>query len=385
MNPRTETFHLLATCAAGVESLVGDELRQLGYDVQVENGRVRFDGNAKDIAQTNLWLRVADRIKIIVGEFQAKTFDELFEQTRALPWGDMISVTGAFPVSGKSIKSTLHSVPAVQSVTDKAIAEKIKETYHRRGHLPENGPKFPIEVAIRNDQVLLTIDTTGDSLFKRGYRAEKGVAPLKENLAAALVALTTWNKDRPLVDPTCGSGTIPIEAALIGQNIAPGFNRDFLCEDWDWMSEDIWEEVRAEADERADYDIELDILGFDKDAQMIEIAKRNALEAGISHQIEFKQMQVADFTTQKKYGIMISNPPYGDRMNNEEEVHQLYREIGETFGGLETWSNYIITSDLDFENYYGQKASKKRKLYNGYLRTDYFQYWGERPPKSFYQ
>ncbi len=371
-------FNLIATCAAGVEALVGNELRDLGYEVQVENGRVRFEGTKKDIATTNLWLRVADRIKIVIGEFEAKTFDDLFEQTKALPWDQYIPMDGKFPIAGKSIKSTLHSVPAVQSIVNKAVAESIKETYHRRGMLPETGAEYPIEIALRKDKALLTMDTTGESLFKRGYRTEKGGAPLKENLAAALIALTTWRKDRPFVDPTCGSGTIPIEAALIGQNIAPGFNRSFLCEEWDWMSEDLWEEVREEADEQMDYDAELDILGFDIDENMIKIAENNALAAGVSHNIKFKQLAVADFKTDKDFGIMISNPPYGDRLGEEEAVHQLYREMGEAFRPLNTWSKYIITSDLAFEKYYGAKATKKRKLYNGTIRTDYFQYWGDR-------
>lgn len=371
-------FNLIATCAAGVEALVGNELRDLGYEVQVENGRVRFEGTKKDIATTNLWLRVADRIKIVIGEFEAKTFDDLFEQTKALPWDQYIPMDGKFPIAGKSIKSTLHSVPAVQSIVNKAVAESIKETYHRRGMLPETGAEYPIEIALRKDKALLTMDTTGESLFKRGYRTEKGGAPLKENLAAALIALTTWRKDRPFVDPTCGSGTIPIEAALIGQNIAPGFNRSFLCEEWDWMSEDLWEEVREEADEQMDYDAELDILGFDIDENMIKIAENNALAAGVSHNIKFKQLAVADFKTDKDFGIMISNPPYGDRLGEEEAVHQLYREMGEAFRPLNTWSKYIITSDLEFEKYYGAKATKKRKLYNGTIRTDYFQYWGDR-------
>ena len=384
MNPRTEKFNLIATCAAGVEALVGDELRNLGFDTVVENGRVRFKGDMRAIIQTNLWLRIADRVKIIVGEFDAKTFDDLFEQTKALPWGDLIPVTGSFPVSGKSIKSVLHSVPAVQRIVDKAIAESIKATYHRKGHLPETGASYPVEVSIRKDHVLLTLDTTGESSFKRGYRENKGVAPLKENLAAALIALTTWNKNRPLVDPTCGSGTIAIEAAMIGQNIAPGFNRDFLCEEWDWMSAEMWDEERAKADEAADYDAELDILAFDIDAKMIEIARENAEGAGLSHAIQFKQMQLADFRTDKEYGVMISNPPYGDRMSDTEHVHQLYRQMGEVFRLLDTWSKYIITSDLDFEEYYGEKATKKRKLYNGAIRTDYFQYWGKRPPRDYF-
>lgn len=377
------TYKLLAACASGMEALVGQELRDLGYDAQVENGRARFEGTKEDIAKANLWLRTADRVKIIVGEFNAYDFDSLFEQTKALPWDDLLSMDAAFPVSGKSIKSKLYSVPDVQRIVNKAIAEKLKEVYHRRGMLPESGAKFPIEVAIRKDKVMLTIDTTGPSLFKRGYRTKKGGAPLKENMAAALVMLTTWNKDRPFVDPTCGSGTIPIEAALIGHNIAPGFNRSFICEEWDWMPEVMWEKIRLDADNQADYDVELDILGTDIDHRMIEIAEANALEAGLSHSVRFKQMQAADFTTDKEFGIMVSNPPYGERLGDKERAAQLYRELGEVFRSLDTWSKYIITSDLDFEEYYGEKATKKRKLYNGYLRTDYFQYWSKkRPPRK---
>lgn len=371
-------FQLLATCASGVEGLVGDELKDLGYEVQVENGRARFEGALEDIAKTNLWLRIADRVKIIVGEFKATDFDSLFEQTKALNWDDYIPLDGAFPVSGKSQKSKLYSVPDVQRIVNKAVASKLQEAYHKRGRMPETGAKYPIEVAINKDKVLLTIDTTGDSLFKRGYRTGKGPAPLKENLAAALIKLTTWYPDKPFVDPTCGSGTIPIEAALIGHNIAPGFNRSFLCESWDQMSEAMWEKVRLEADQAANYDIELDISGYDIDHQMIEIAKENALEAGLSHSINFKQMQVADFTTDKKFGVMISNPPYGERLGDKDKANQIYRDMGQAFRPHETWSKYIITSDLDFEEHYGEKATKKRKLYNGYLRTDYFQFWGKR-------
>jgi len=372
------TYSLLATCASGVEGLVGTELRDLGYETQVENGRARFEGKRQDIARTNLWLRVADRVKIIIGEFEAKDFDTLFERTKALPWDEYIPLDGAFPVSGKSVKSTLYSVPDVQRIVNKAIATKLQDAYHKRGMMPETGAKYPIEVAVRKDKVLLTMDTTGPSLFKRGYRTEKGGAPIKENLAAALIKLTTWRSDRPFVDPTCGSGTIPIEAALIARNIAPGFNRSFLCEEWEWMPKELWKKVRLEAEEQADYDIELDITGYDIDHRMIEIAKENAMEAGLAQDIDFKQMQVADFTTDKKFGIMISNPPYGERLGDKEKAYQIYRDMGNAFRPHETWSKYIITSDLDFENYYGAKATKKRKLYNGYLRTDYFQYWGKR-------
>lgn len=372
------TFNLIATCASGIEALVGRELKDMGYQTQVENGRVRFKGEEKDIAQTNLWLRTADRVKIILGEFTSKDFDDLFEKTKALPWDQFIPINGAFPVNGKSQKSKLHSVPNIQRIVNKAVAESLKEAYHKRGMMPETGAVYPIEVALNKDRVLITMDTTGPSLFKRGYRSEKGGAPLKENLAAALIKLTTWYPDRPFVDPTCGSGTIPIEAALIGHNIAPGFNRSFLCEEWDWMDPVVFEEVRAHADAQADYERELDITGYDIDGRMIDIAKKNALEAGLGDSITFKQLQVADFHTDKKFGVMISNPPYGERLGDKEKAGEIYKAIGQAFRPHRTWSKYIITSDLDFEDYYGEQATKKRKLYNGYLRTDYFQYWGDR-------
>ena len=338
-------YNLIATAAAGIEALVGKELRNLGIDCQVENGRARFKGNLETIATANLWLRTADRVKIIVGEFDAFTFDELFEKIKAIAWEDYLPMDAEFPVAGRSIKSKLYSVPDCQSITKKAIVERLREVYHRpaRVPLPETGALFQLEVALLKDHVVLTLDTTGPSLFKRGYRLEKGGAPLKENMAAALVMLTNWRKDRPFYDPVCGSGTLCIEAALIGHNIAPGFNRDFACEAWDWFDAAVFDKVRSAADEAADYDIELDIAGSDINGRMIEIAQR---------------------------------------LGEEEQVRILYREMGEVFRPLKTWSKYILTSDLAFEEFYGAKATKKRKLYNGAIRTDLFQYWGERPPRK---
>lgn len=375
-------YKLIATAASGIEALVGKELRDLGIECAVENGKAIFEGDMETIATANLWLRTADRIKIVVGEFKATTFEELFEKTKALPWEDLLPMDAEFPVSGKSIKSKLFSVSDCQAITKKAIVQKLSEEYHRYGRLPESGALFPIEVALLKDQVTITLDTTGPSLFKRGYRLEKGGAPLKENMAAALVLLTNWRKDRPFYDPVCGSGTICIEAALIGHNIAPGFNRDFLCETWDWVDAAVFDKVRMAAEEKADYDIELDIMGSDIDGRMIDIAKKNAMEAGLADSIQFKQMQLADFTTTKEYGVMVANPPYGERLGEEEKVRQLYRQMGDVFRPLTTWSKYILTSDLAFETYYGEKATKKRKLYNGALRTDLFQYWGTRPPRK---
>lgn len=375
-------YNLIATAAAGIEAIVGNELRHLGYEVQVENGRVRFQGTIEDVLETNLWLRTADRVKIVVGEFYARSFEELFEQTKALSWDEFLPLDANFPVAGKSQKSTLHNVPSVQAIVKKAIVTKLSQVYHRTTRLPETGAVYPLEVAINKDKVLLTLDTSGSSLFKRGYRVAKGGAPLKENMAAALVLLAHWYPEKPFVDPVCGSGTLPIEAALIGHNIAPGFNRDFACESFAWVDPKLAQMVRDKADSQANYDIELDIWGYDIDGKMIEIAKQNALEAGLAASVNFKQMALKDFKTTKEYGVIVANPPYGERLSDQASVRQLYKQMGQVYQPLTTWSKYILTSDLEFETYYGQKASKRRKLYNGSLRTDLFQYWGKRKPRN---
>ena len=371
-------FKLIATCAAGIESIVGNELKHLGYKVNVENGRVRFDGDVADIAKTNLWLRTADRIKIVVGEFTAKTFEELFQGVESLNWEDFLPLDAEFPVAGKSQKSTLHNVPSVQAITKKAIVTKMSAVYHRRTKLPETGALYPIEVAINKDKVLITLDTTGSSLFKRGYRVNKGGAPLKENMAAALVLLARWYPEMPFVDPVCGSGTIPIEAALIGCNIAPGLKRNFAFENWDWVDKDIVKQAREQAQAAIKKDIDLDISGYDIDGSMIEIAKENAVQAGVQDIVNFKQMAVKDFKTDKINGVIVANPPYGERLSDKEHVHQLYQQMGKLYQPLTSWSKYILTSDLQFEQFYGTKATKRRKLYNGSLRTDFFQYWGKK-------
>ena len=374
-----QKYQLMATAAAGIEALVGKELRRLGYDTQVENGRVRYQGDMRDILTTNLWLRTADRVKIIVGEFTARTFDELFEQTKALPWESFLPVDAEFPVEGRSHHSQLHNVPSVQAIVKKAIVQRLSEVYHRRTRLPETGALYSLEVAINKDQVMLTLDTTGDSLFKRGYRRNKGGAPLKENMAAALVLLAHWFTDNPFVDPVCGSGTIPIEAALIGHNIAPGINRSFACEQWTNLTPaGLSDEVRDEADAQADYDVELDIHGYDIDQNMIDIAQENCRAAGLTHDIAFKQLAVKDWHTDKINGVIVANPPYGERLSDHEAVHELYRQMGDIYRPMTTWSKYILTADLEFEKYYGAPATKRRKLYNGALRTDLFQYWGKK-------
>ncbi len=374
---------LIATAAMGLEALVAQEVRDLGYECTVENGRVLFEGDETAIARANMWLRTADRVKILVGEFKAYTFDELFEKTKKLPWENYLDETAEFPVMGKSVKSKLFSVSDCQAIVKKAIVERMKKAYKKDGWLDENGPLYRIEVGLLKDRATLTIDTTGpQALHKRGYRTGQGEAPLKETLAAALVKLTNWTPDRPLVDPFCGSGTIAIEAALIGQNIAPGFNREFVSEEWPMIDSSVWDKVRDEAEEQANYDQPLDISGYDIDHKMVNIAKENALEAGLGDLIQFKQMQVKDFTTTKEYGVIIGNPPYGERLSDKPSVERMYKEMGEVLRQYETWSVYMMTSDENFEQFYGKPATKKRKLFNGFIRTDYYQYWGKRPPRN---
>ena len=369
-------FNLVATAAAGLESLTARELRDLGIETKMDDrSRVLFSGDKETIAKANLWLRTADRVKIIIGEFPAKTFDELFEGVYALDWADILPFGAQFPIAkAKAIKSDLHNEPSIQAITKKAIAKKMQVHYHRPENvpIPETGALFSIEVALHKNVATIMLDTTGESLFKRGYRVDKGGAPIKENMAAAIIMLTNWraNMSRPFVDPTCGSGTFCIEAALIGMNIAPGFNRDFAFEAWPWFEEEIFKKVRDDA--------KLDISGFDIDGRMIQIAQENALEIGLDDIIQFKQMRLQDFRSEKLDGVLISNPPYGERLGDETAAYQLYEEMGETFKPLETWSKYIITSDLEFEKHYGAKATKKRKLYNGRLRTDLYQYFGKR-------
>ncbi|MCM3031415.1 class I SAM-dependent RNA methyltransferase [Niallia sp. MER 6] len=371
-------YSLVATAAMGLEAIVAKEVRDLGYECTVDNGKVHFKGDEKAIARSNMWLRTADRVKIVVGEFKATTFDELFEKTKALNWHDYLPVNSQFPVAGKSVKSKLFSVSDCQAIVKKAIVQSLSTHYKKTGWLEENGPLFKLEVSILKDVATLTIDTSGHGLHRRGYRTGQGEAPIKETLAAALIQLTNWTPDRPFVDPFCGSGTIPIEAALIGQNIAPGFNREFLSEEWDWMSAKLWDEVRMEAEDLANYDQPLDITGTDIDHKMVKIAEENAFEAGLGDLVQFKQMQVRDFTTPKENGVIVGNPPYGERLGDKPSVQRMYREMGQAFEPLETWSIYMLTSDEEFEEQYGKKATKKRKLFNGFIKTDYYQYWGRR-------
>lgn len=375
-------FKLVATSAMGLESIVAQEVKALGYETTVDNGKVYFEGDETAIARTNLWLRVADRVKIVVGQFPATTFEQLFESVKALPWEKYLPVDAAFPVSGKSVKSKLFSVPDCQAITKKAIVERMKQHYKRLGFLDESGATYKIEVSILKDVATLTIDTSGVGLHKRGYRQSQGEAPLKETLAAALVQISKWNPNRPFVDPFCGSGTIALEAAMFGQNIAPGYNREFISEEWPWMKAKIWDAVRDEADSLANYDQPLEIIGSDIDHRMVSIAQENAMEAGFGDIITFKQMQARDFTTQLTDGVMVGNPPYGERIGDVEVVEQVIRDLGQVMKNYPTWSVYMLSSMKNFEELYGRQSTKKRKLFNGFIETNYYQFWGQKSKRD---
>lgn len=371
-----EQVTLIATSAMGLESIVSREVKQLGYETKVENGKIYFDAPLSAIARTNLWLRTADRVKLVVGEQKIESFVELYDWINSLPWEQYIPENGQFPVIGKSHKSKLFSVSDCQSITKKAIVDRLKLKHGIAYQLPETGALYRVEIALLKDIATVTIDTSGVGLHKRGYRVKQGEAPLKETLAAALILLTNWHPDDILIDPMCGSGTIPIEAALIGQNIAPGFNRNFASEEWEIVEQKLWDKAFEEAEDLANYDQKLQIYGSDIDHNMIQISTENALEAGLADIISWKQMQLRDLTIKELNGYLISNPPYGERIKNEEYVVSLYRTLGEIMRQHPSWSVYILTSYKQFEKVYGKKASKKRKLFNGFIETQYYQYFG---------
>lgn len=378
-------FELIATAAAGLEAVVGREIRELGYDCQVENGRVRFQGDVKSIIETNLWLRSADRIKIIVGSFPARTFEELFQGVFALDWENYLPLGSKFPISkAKCVKSKLHNEPSVQAISKKAVVKKLQKHFSRPEGVPlqEVGAEFKIEVSILKDVATVLIDTTGSSLFKRGYRVEKGGAPIKENMAAAILQLSNWYPDKPLIDPTCGSGTFCIEAAMLAKNMAPGLKRSFAFEEWPWVDEEMVAQARKNAQAAVKSDLVLDIAGSDIDARMVEMAKKNAFAAEVDQDIVFKQMRLQDLHTDKINGVIISNPPYGERLLDDEAIIKLYQEMGQTFEPLKTWSKFILTSDEQFEQRFGKQADKKRKLYNGTLKVDLYQFFGQRVKRS---
>ena len=379
MNTKLE---LIATATFGLESVVADEVRKLGYEeARVENGKVTYKADALAICRSNLWLRVADRVRLKIGEFRAETFDTLFEQTKALSWEEYLPQNARFPVDGKSIKSKLFSVSDCQAIVKKAIVERLKLTYKVQWY-EENGPLYPIEVALLNDVVTLTIDTSGQGLHKRGYRLEATAAPLKETLAAALIYLAKWYPDTPLADQFCGSGTIPIEAAMIGLNIAPGYRRRFVAEEWPQVAKELWSQARQEAGDVLTPHRPLEINGTDIDPKAMGLTRQNAALAGVGGKIHLQAQPVSSFSSKKKYGKIICNPPYGERLGEVEQVQSLYKEMGTVFRKLESWSYYVLTANPTFERHFGQTASKKRKLYHGDIKVDYYQYFGPRLPKS---
>ncbi len=374
-------LQLIATSAFGIEAVVGRELKNLGYtDQLVENGRVTFSGDLNAVCRTNLWLRSSDRVLVKVGEFKALSFEELFEKTKALPWDEWIPENAEFPVEGKSIDSKLSSVPDCQAIVKKAVVEKMKLRYKRQW-FEENGPKFTIEVALLKDMATLTIDTSGAGLHKRGYRKLVSGAPLKETLASALILISHWNHERVLFDPFCGSGTIPIEAALIGLNIAPGIKREFAAEDWPVIPKTMWESAREEARDLELPDRELRIQGSDISDEAMSLARHHAKEAGVESHIHLQRMPMDEIKSRYKYGVIICNPPYGERLGESRQIEALYRQMGKVFTSFDSWSYYIITSSMDFERLFGRRADKKRKLYNGRIMCNYYQYFGPPPPR----
>lgn len=373
---------LIATCSFGLEALVARELKDLGYKDQiVENGKVTFTADLNAICRTNLWLRTADRVRLKVGEFTATTFDDLFEQTKALPWPEIIPLEAAFPVDGKSVQSTLFSISDSQAIVKKAVVESMKNRY-KTSWFKENGPLYRIEISILRDIATLTIDTSGAGLHKRGYRQAGSGAPLRETLAAALVLIARWQPGTTLIDPFCGSGTIPIEAALIGQNIAPGMNRNFAAEDWPTVPKSFWHEARRETHDLLDSNQILDLSGTDINPAAIKNARFSAAEAGVGDLIHFQVRPFSELSSKKKYGKVICNPPYGERLGNQKEVESLYQEMGKTYKTLDTWSWYTLTAHENFEKLFGRRASKRRKLYNGNIKVHYYQYFGPNPREN---
>ncbi len=377
-------FEYVVPCHFGMESILKKEILDLGYEiVQVEDGRITFRGDENAIARANIFLRTAERVLLLVGRFKATTWDDLFEGTKAIPWADFIPPTGRFWVKKASTtKSKLFSSSDIQSIVKKAIVEKLKQSY-RIDWFKEDGDEYPLRVFILKDEVTIALDTTGESLHKRGYRKLTSKAPVSETLAAALIMLTPWHRDRILVDPFCGSGTFPIEAAMIGANIAPGMNRSFTAEGWkNIMPKKGWYDAVTEANDLIDDTYEMNIQGYDIDGEVIKNAMQNAREAGVDHLIHFQQRPMQQLRHPKKYGFIITNPPYGERLEEKEALPALYRDMGEAFRRLDSWSYYVLTSYEDAERYIGRKADKNRKIYNGMIKTYFYQFMGPKPPRK---
>lgn len=378
-----EKMELIAPCHFGLESVLKREVLDLGYEIaSVDDGRVSFWGDAQAICDANIFLRTAERVLLKVGAFKAETFEELFDKTRALPWERYIPKNGKFWVTkAASVKSKLFSPSDIQSIMKKAMVERLKE-YYGLEWFPEDGASYPIRVFLMKDVVTIGIDTSGVSLHKRGYRQMKVKAPITETLAAALIMLTPWKKERILVDPFCGSGTFPIEAAMMAVNMAPGMNRSFLAEEWDnLIPKKAWYDALDEANDLVDVNVSVDIQGYDIDAEAVKAARQNAKDAGVDRLIHFQERAVKDLRHPKKYGFIITNPPYGERLEEKKNLPELYREFGESFRLLDSWSAYMITSYEDAERYFGRKADKNRKIYNGMLKTYFYQFMGPKPPR----
>jgi len=376
-------FELIAPCHFGLESVLKNEIYRLGYDISsVEDGRVSFFCDEQGIARANIFLRTCERVLIKAGSFHAETFDQLFEGIKSIDWSRYIPEDGRFWVKkAASVKSRLFSPSDIQSIGKKAMVESLKNKY-RKDWFPETGTDFPVRIFINKDQVLVGIDTSGDSLHKRGYRQIGSDAPISETLAAALIMLTPWNKNRILIDPFCGSGTFCIEAAMMAANIAPGINRDFLCQEWNHLiPRRIWYDAITEANDLVDTNIDTDIQGYDIDGKVIRIARHNSIEAGVEKLIHFQQREVKNLSHPKKYGFIITNPPYGERLENDETLPDIYREFGERFRNLDSWSAYFISSYEDAQRYFGAKAVKNRKIYNGMIRTYFYSYPGPKPQR----
>lgn len=378
------TFDLLVPCHFGLEAVLKREIYDLGYEItKVEDGRVTFEGDEEAVCRANIFLRTAERVMIQVGRFKATTFEELFQGIKNLPWEEYIPEDGKFWVKkASSINSKLFSPSDIQSIAKKAMVERMKQKYHKEW-FKEDGAAYPVRIFLLKDEVTVALDTSGDSLHKRGYRTMTSKAPLTETLAASLIMLTPWRKDRILVDPFCGSGTFPIEAAMIAANIAPGMNRDFTAEEWtNLIDRKLWYECVKEAEDMIDTTVKVDIQGYDIDGDVIKAARENAKRAGVEHMIHFQQRAVADLSHPKKYGFIITNPPYGERLEDKADLPELYTQIGQAYQRLDSWSMFLITSYTETEKYIGRKADKNRKIYNGMLKTYFYQFLGSKPPKK---
>ena len=378
------TFDLLVPCHFGLEAVLKREIYDLGYEItKVEDGRVTFEGDEEAVCRANIFLRTAERVMIQVGRFKATTFEELFQGIKNLPWEEYIPEDGKFWVKkASSINSKLFSPSDIQSIAKKAMVERMKQKYHKEW-FKEDGAAYPVRIFLLKDEVTVALDTSGDSLHKRGYRTMTSKAPLTETLAASLIMLTPWRKDRILVDPFCGSGTFPIEAAMIAANVAPGMNRDFTAEEWtNMIDRKLWYECVKEAEDMIDTTVKVDIQGYDIDGDVIKAARENAKRAGVEHMIHFQQRAVADLSHPKKYGFIITNPPYGERLEDKADLPELYTQIGQAYQRLDSWSMFLITSYTETEKYIGRKADKNRKIYNGMLKTYFYQFLGPKPPKK---